>query len=460
MSSCCSSKTKKCDLCSGECDCEKGPQKSSCSSCSSDRVMIDPNEQQQQCASSSSCSGKCSDCPCRKQTTTTEKKKEEKESTSPSTTTTTAKLSDEKELRLDDQDNVKASVREYYGKRLKSSDDLATNCCTGAVDPHLRKLLKFVPEEIIRKSYGCGSPIPSGIEKLSILDLGSGTGRDCYVAAQLVGPTGHVTGVDMTDEQLAVARKYSDEFCKTIGYKTNIMEFKKGFIEDLKGAGVKGETIDLIMSNCVINLSPDKEAVMKSAFAALKNGGEMYFSDVYCDRRISDKIRKDPILWGECISGSLYVNDFARICRACGFAVPRAYAVAPISLKNTKQAELVGNAKFYSITFRVFKLKDLDADEEDYGHVAIYKGTIPDHPHNYKLDLNHEFVTSKPMLVSANTAEILSKSWLAPFFSVFGEKKTHFGPFYTPSLWSTIQKYGSDSSSCSSKPKSGGGCCG
>eukprot|EP00823_Brevimastigomonas_motovehiculus_P006103 TRINITY_DN483_c0_g2_i1.p1 TRINITY_DN483_c0_g2~~TRINITY_DN483_c0_g2_i1.p1 ORF type:complete len:422 (+),score=96.88 TRINITY_DN483_c0_g2_i1:32-1297(+) len=406
------------------------------------------------------CSNTERTCACSKET---EKEKE----TGTAKTQEKAKASekekkDSKELALSDQESVKESVRDYYAKLTTGADVEPCNC-SGSVDPHLKKMLKSIPEEIITKSYGCGSPIPSGIDKLSVLDLGSGTGRDCYVVAQLVGAEGHVTGIDMTDEQLSVARKYSADFCKTMGYKQNIMEFKKGYIEDLKGAGVKGNSIDVIISNCVVNLSPDKEAVMKSAFAALKNGGEMYFSDMYRDRRVTDKVSSNSLLWGMGISGSLYVPDFVRICRACGFATPRPHTISPIPYTDPKLVNLIGNSKLFSITFRVFKLTDMDADEEDYGQVAVYKGTIPDHSHTYKLDLNNIFITNKPMLVSANTAAILTKSWLAPFFSVFGEKDTHFGPFPTPSLWSNVVKYGIDnntspcsSSSSSSKSK---GCC-
>eukprot|EP00483_Globobulimina_turgida_P005992 UN06002 len=106
-------------------------------------------------------------------------------------------------------------VREYYGETLSTSSDLKTTaCCTSGAPPlTIREALKKVPAEVSEKYYGCGSPLPFGISGLTVLDLGSGSGRDCYIASQLVGEYGNVIGIDMTDQQLAVARKFSDEFC-------------------------------------------------------------------------------------------------------------------------------------------------------------------------------------------------------------------------------------------------------
>jgi len=127
------------------------------------------------------------------------------------------------------------SVAEYYGTVLKSKRDLKTNACTSCSKPppRLQALINKVPEAIIERFYGCGTPLPpGGLEGLCVLDLGSGSGRDSYVAAQLVGPTGKVIGIDMTDEQLALARKHADTFCASLGYKSTNMTFVKGFIEE------------------------------------------------------------------------------------------------------------------------------------------------------------------------------------------------------------------------------------
>ncbi|XXQ34923.1 Methyltransferase domain-containing protein [Plasmodiophora brassicae] len=294
-------------------------------------------------------------------------------------------------------------VKNYYGKTLSSSDDLKTTACCTASAPHpaIREALRHVPDEVIRKYYGCGSPTPMGIEG----SHGLGSGRDCYVAAFLVGKEGSVIGIDMTEEQIEVARSNIAEFAANIQYAPNV-RFALGFIEDIRGAGVADESIDIVISNCVVNLSPAKDAVLKGVYQCLKPGGEFYFSDVYCDRRLPDSVRRDEILLGECLGGALYVNDFIRLAKQAGFADPRVLSKAPINVTDPALKEKLGLANFYSITFRLFKLDNLETLCEDYGQIAVYKGTIPGHTHSYALDDHHVLESGKPLL------EVL-RLWLA-----------------------------------------------
>lgn len=331
----------------------------------------------------------------------------------------------------DGSSGTHASVQEYYGKILNTTKDLKTSACTTSNAPMsaVKEALKLVPTPIIEKYYGCGSPLPMGIEGLSVLDLGSGSGRDCYVASKLVGEHGRVIGIDMTDEQLDVARAHMDSYAKTLGYKNTNMSFVKGYIENLREAGIEDESIDLVLSNCVVNLSPDKEAVIKGVYDCLRIGGEFYFSDVYADRRLPEEVRKNDVLWGECISGALYVQDFKRICAKVGFNDVRVLETSPVHVTDPQLKEIVGEAKFCSITYRCFKLPQLETLCEDYGQVAYYKGTIPEHRHKYVLDDHHLFETNRPVLVCGNTASMLSESWLAPHFTVVGDRSVHYGLF-------------------------------
>merc|ERR1712127_209545 len=203
------------------------------------------------------------------------------------------------------------------GKELSKSEDLKTNACCTMEEPaqHIKVALSNIHDEVMMKYYGCGLAIPSKLEGLRILDLGSGSGRDCYILSQLVGHSGEVIGVDMTDEQLDVANRYIDYHTEKFGYKTSNVKFLKGNIEKLEELDLAENSFDLIISNCVINLATDKEKVLADVYKLLKPGGEMYFSDVYSDRRISEKLQADPVLWGECLSGALYWNDFLRTSR-------------------------------------------------------------------------------------------------------------------------------------------------
>ena len=158
---------------------------------------------------------------------------------------------------------TKESVQEYYGKVLKSSSDLKTSACcnTEAIPDSHKKILSQIDDEIMTKFYGCGSPLPTALEGCSVLDLGCGTGRDTYLASALVGENGHVTGIDMTDEQIEVARRHLTSQTAAFGFKTPNVTFVQGYIEDLAAAGMADNSIDGGISNCVINLSPDKHAV-------------------------------------------------------------------------------------------------------------------------------------------------------------------------------------------------------
>ncbi len=245
-------------------------------------------------------------------------------------------------------------VKDYYGKVLSTSKDLKTTACTAGGSPHpaIVKVMRQVPGEIVSKFYGCGAPLPLGIDGLRVLDLGSGSGRDCYVCSALVGEKGFVTGIDMTEEQVAVSEKYLEEFTKTLGYTQPNMKFIQGHIEYLDKAGIEDHSVDIVISNCVVNLSPDKPRVLQEVYRVLAPGGEFYFSDVYCDRRLPKHVQEHEVLWGECISGALYVEDFKRIAADVGFMDARVLAASEIKVTDPELLDVVGEARFYSITYR------------------------------------------------------------------------------------------------------------
>ena len=342
------------------------------------------------------------------------------------------------------------SVKEYYGKILKSNQDLKTSaCCTTESMPlHLREILKEIHDEVKDKFYGCGSPIPSAIEGKTVLDLGSGTGRDCFILSKLVGPTGRVIGVDMTDEQITVAKNHIDYHTKKFGLREPNVKFIKGYIEDLEGAGIKNGSIDVVVSNCVINLSPNKERVFSEIFRVLKPGGELYFSDVFSGRRIPNELTKDPTLVGECLGGALYSEDFRRMLLRLGCQDYRLTSRSRISLQNAELERKVGMIDFYSMTVRAFKL-DLEDRCEDYGQVVSYLGTIPEFPHAFALDDHHIFETGKASPVCSNTAAMLTQTRYAPHFRVIGDESTHYGLF----------DCGPERVSSESKDGSFGNCC-
>lgn len=322
------------------------------------------------------------------------------------------------------------SVKEYYGRVLKSNKDLKTNaCCTADSMPiHLREILKDIHEEVKEKFYGCGSPIPTALHGKTVLDLGSGSGRDCFLLSKLVGPSGKVIGIDMTDEQLQVARRHIDHHTKKFGYSKSNVEFVSGYIEDLESAGIRSESIDVVTSNCVVNLSPAKRRVFSEVFRVLKPGGELYFSDVFSSRRIPAHIASDEVMLGECLGGALYIEDFRRLLCELGCRDFRTTSKTKIHLNNHELQEKAGLIEFYSMTIRAFKL-DLEDRCEDYGQIATYLGTIKESPKAFFLDDHHLFEKGRPVAVCGNTAMMLKSTRYGAHFKIDGDMSHHYGLF-------------------------------
>ena len=323
-------------------------------------------------------------------------------------------------------------LRRYYGTVLTGSKDLKTNacCCTDdGLTPEIKEALAEIDDEITSRFYGCGSPLPPLLSGRTIVDLGCGTGRDAYVAARLAGPEGRVIGIDMTPEQIEVAARHIDTHMQRFGHPAPNVDFRQGYIEDLAAAGIEDNSVDVVISNCVINLSPLKERVFGEIFRILKPGGELYFADVFADRRLPAALFDDPVLHGECLAGAMYHEDFRRLLLALGIRDFRRTSCRRITIDNPEVEAAIGMAAFHSVTIRAFKINTLEDLCEDYGQTATYHGTINGHPHAFDLDDHHRFFTGKPMLVCGNTAAMLTETRYAPHFTVTGDRSTHFGPF-------------------------------
>jgi arsenite methyltransferase len=322
-------------------------------------------------------------------------------------------------------------VKDYYGKTLQTTADLQTTaCCDASTMPaYLLPLLANVHEDVLVKYYGCGLVAPAALEGCRVLDLGSGSGRDAYLLAQLVGPKGEIVGVDMTDEQLATARAHIDWHKDKFGYARSNVRFLNGTIENLDKLDLEPESFDVVVSNCVINLSVDKDAVFRGALKLLKPGGEMYFSDVYADRRLSEHVRRDPVLYGECLGGALYWNDFLNIASSAGFLDPRLITSRPLEVTNPGLRGLLGAAQFHSATYRLFKLPNLEPACEDYGQAVIYRGGIAHHEDLFDLDGHHRIEKGRIFPVCGNTWMMLRESRFNPHFDFIGDTSRHFGIF-------------------------------
>jgi len=215
------------------------------------------------------------------------------------------------------QTPIHDAVQEHYADRARQSDsccapDAASACCDTKNTFYPEDLLSTIPEDVADFSLGCGDPIT--LAELqpgqTVLDLGSGGGLDCFLAAKKVGESGHVIGVDMTPEMLEKARANAERMGVT-----NV-EFRQGYLEDLP---VDDNSVDVVISNCVINLSPDKEKVFREVFRVLNPGGKLAVSDIVTDGPLPDAIKQSMSMWAGCVAGAVDAKDYIAMMESAGF---------------------------------------------------------------------------------------------------------------------------------------------
>ncbi len=208
---------------------------------------------------------------------------------------------------------VESIVQERYAEGAQVKEEAL--CCPVDYDAGLLALL---PQEIIERDYGCGDPSRYVRKGDTVVDLGSGGGKICYMAAQIVGAQGRVIGIDMTEDMLALAIRHQDEMAAKLGY--DVVEFRKGYIQHL-GTLVEEETADLVISNCVLNLvaEHDRLNLMRGLYQVLKPGGRIAIADIVCTEEVPQHLKDDPELWSGCISGAFQKDRFLRAFADVGF---------------------------------------------------------------------------------------------------------------------------------------------
>jgi len=239
-------------------------------------------------------------------------------------------------------DEITQKVSERYAHAAVTGEQM---CCPTSYD--MGHLKTFIPEEVLKISYGCGTP--AGLKTVqvgeTVLDIGSGGGIDCFEASRLVGPTGRVIGIDMTDTMLEIARKNATVVAANLGYPASNVEFRKGLADAMP---VDDGTIDLIISNCVINLAPDKRKVFQEMYRVAKPGGRFTISDIVSDQTVPQYLVHDTQKWGDCLSGALTLTDYMNGMTAAGFF--------GIHLVKFSPWRVIDGIHFFSVTLTGYKL--------------------------------------------------------------------------------------------------------
>ncbi|XP_034556816.1 arsenite methyltransferase [Notolabrus celidotus] len=316
-------------------------------------------------------------------------------------------------------DDVRENVKKYYGSLLKSTCDLKTSAsaCSLSYRPvqSVSDALSLVHPEVTEKFFGCGIPFPAKLEGCKVLDLGSGSGRDCYAFSKLVGSSGHVTGLDMTEELIRTSCQYIEYHQEKFGYKEPNVTFVQGYMEKLSEAGIQNDSMDVVLSNCVICLCADKRAVLQQAYNVLKDGGELYFSDMYASKVLPDHMKQDAVLWSEGMGGSQFWLDFILLAQSVGFSTPHLVSASNIVIYSNELKEKTGDIKYASVTYRLFKLPKTPVLS---AATVTYKGTVADFPDQLVFDSCHSFKKGVAVEIHGEMAAILQNSRFNPDFQI------------------------------------------
>src|SRR5213075_594432 len=326
-----------------------------------------------------------------------------------------------------------AVVRQRYAAGAKERADKL--CCP--VD-YESEYLEVIPREVIEKDYGCGDPSRYLKQGETVLDLGSGTGKICFIAAQVVGAAGKIIGIDMTDEMLEVARRNAPIVAERIGYAN--VEFRKGRIQDLaldlelldrqlkskpiadaasflaadelaqelrvKHPLIASDSIDVVVSSCVLNLvePKSKRQLFDEMFRVLKKGGRAVISDIVSDEEVPEEMQNDPELWSGCISGALTEDTFLAAFENAGF-----YGIQ--ILKRASQPwRTVQGIEFRSVTIEAFKGKQGECFERN--QAVIYRGPFKE----VLDDDNHRLERGRRYAVCDKTYNLYKKAPYREFF--------------------------------------------
>lgn len=305
-------------------------------------------------------------------------------------------------------DDITQQVSERYARAVVAGEQM---CCPTGYD--FAELKTFIPEDVLNISYGCGTP--AGLKTVApgetVLDIGSGGGIDCFEAARLVGPTGRVIGLDMTDQMLEIARRNAPIVAKNLGYAATNVEFRKGMADAMP---VEDDTIDLVISNCVINLTPDKRAVFREMFRVIKPGGRFTISDIVSDQVVPQYLIHDTAKWGDCLSGALTVADYLGGLVEAGFVGVHQLTFTPW--------RVIDGLHFLSLTLTGYKLAHGQGSE--ISRFATLRG-----PFKQVIDEHGQtFMRGVPRAIDETTWAMLRAAPFESCFLLSGEPVTLVPP--------------------------------
>lgn len=305
-------------------------------------------------------------------------------------------------------------VRGFYNK-LNQETNFVCRCNDEDLTEQQKQDFARLSDEIKKRYYGSGLNFPENLQGKRVLDIGCGSGSFVFLLSKLVGPTGYVHGFDITDGLIETAKAQSEYHYKLWGYDKANFEFQRLNAESLDEAGFQEESFDIIVSNGVFCLIPDKERVFKAAFKLLKTGGQFYLNDVYAEKNAPEKYQDNETLWSLGTTGAMRWDTLTTLTSRVGFTTPYLTSSAPVLIVKEEYQQMLEHGRYACCGWRLFKLGPKASKKGP--SLVTYKGGITDHPDVFRWDVDLVFKRGEGVEVDGQLATLLSSCYLSPCFS-------------------------------------------
>ena len=310
---------------------------------------------------------------------------------------------------------IMQTIRDYYAEK-KLADIISIEGLEPSAEA--AEALALLPEDMRENKMLPGYPFPPMLDGCTVVVLGARDGRDAFVASKLAGESGKVIAIEGCARGVEKANEAKEQIAHAFGFAKSNVHFVNATIEDLSAAGIADESVDVVIANCAVSHSPFKLKVLSEVYRVLKEGGEFYEFDVFCNRRLDPEQKADPAIAGGLLAETGYDQDF------------RHMSVHAVEVTDEAAAKAAGEGTTYEGRYvRAVKSQVIEDLCEQYGQYATYDGKIAGCPDYFDLDDHHRFFTDEPMSVCSNSCSMVADTRYGAHFKVDGNLRHHYGAF-------------------------------
>lgn len=322
---------------------------------------------------------------------------------------------------------IMQTIRDYYAEK-KLADIISIEGLEPSAEA--AEALALLPEDMRENKMLPGYPFPPMLGGCTVVVLGARDGRDAFVASKLAGKSGKVIAIEGCARGVEKANEAKEQIAHAFGFAKSNVHFVNATIEDLSAAGIADESVDVVIANCAVSHSPFKLKVLSEVYRVLKEGGEFYEFDVFCNRRLDPEQKADLAIAGGLLAETGYDQDFRRTMRKAGWEDFRHMSFHAVEVTDEAAAKAAGEGTTYEGRYvRAVKSQVIEDLCEQYGQYATYDGKIAGCPDYFDLDDHHRFFTDEPMSVCSNSCSMVADTRYGAHFKVDGNLRHHYGAF-------------------------------